>query len=137
MRESPHLGRGRSVSGPCRLRLRGGRKAKGGQREGDWKEVSSRGGLVSKEPEFGRGLVGGSAGVTGQVSHTQGSCYTARKAQLYGSQNPCLNHDQTGVNEDTAGVPSASQSSHCEKNCVTKEISVFFGKDRTSDLASF
>ena len=55
---------------PCRLRLRGGRKAKGGQREGDWKEVSSRGGLVAKEPEFEQGLVVGSAGVTGQVSHT-------------------------------------------------------------------
>ena len=47
----------------------GREESNGGQREGDWKEVSSRGRLVAKKSEFEQSLMVGSAGVKGQVSH--------------------------------------------------------------------
>jgi hypothetical protein len=52
------------MSVTCRLRLRGqGEIIKGGPRMGGWKEVSSRGRLVAKKPEFEQALVGVSAGI--------------------------------------------------------------------------
>ena len=48
----------------------GREESNGGQREGDWNEVSVRGGLVAMVTGFEPDFVGGSAGVTGQVSYT-------------------------------------------------------------------
>ena len=105
---------GRSVCEPCRLRLRGTRKHKGGQREGDWKEASSRGGLVAKEPEFKQSLVGGSAGVQGTgLSHLRILSESHEGLAIRISES-LLESSQRGVTEDTAGVPSARQCSQCE-----------------------
>lgn len=76
---------------------------------GDWKEVSSRGGMGAKEPEFEQGLVGGSAGVYKAglshlriLSHSQeGLAIRIRESWPESSQRDVI--------EDTADMPSANQ----------------------------